>query len=99
MSTGMAIPGWIPVEACSARAQVPAIPAAMTTPPVASPKVRSFFSFSSSRLAYAPKRTATKSAEAPRSSSRETSAAPGLVSSADWRPSRSKAADSSPDPV
>lgn len=44
MSAGMAIPGWIPVEACSERAQVAAIPPDTTAPPMARPKVRSLVS-------------------------------------------------------
>ncbi len=60
-------------------AQVAAMPMATTVPPMASPKVRSFFAAASSgasRFTYAPKSTAMNSAAAASSSSRETRAAP-----------------------
>lgn len=98
-STGMAMDAWMPVEACSDIAQVAAMPAATTPPPTARPKVRSFFSRSSSRRAYVPNSTAMNRAAAPSSSSRETRAAPGLVSRTDWSPARSKASENFPLPV
>lgn len=89
----------MPVEACSAMAQVAARPAATTNPPMASPKVRSPFSSSSSRFSYAPKSTAMNKAPAASSSRRETSAAPVLVCSTSLSRARSKMSPTFPEPV
>ncbi len=85
-SRGMASQGWIPADACSAIAQVAASPAATTKPPIPSPYARLRRSpgdaRSSSSRAYEPNSTARKTAAALSRSSRDSSAAPGLVASA-----------------
>ncbi len=98
-STGMAIPGCSPAEACSDSAQVAARPAATTTPPTARPNDRSRFSAPSSRRWYVPKRIATNSAATASSSSRQTSAAPVLLRNTWARRPMSATSPSFPEPM
>lgn len=83
----MARPVWIPVDACSDSAQVPAIPAATTVPPRPSPKARSAFAFPASALpspscsdSASDSASVTRFAYAPNSTAMKSAAAPSSSS-------------------